>query len=58
VGEATAAIEPWPHQIKAFERMYRQWPPKLLIADEVGWERRLKPGCCCARLGSLVKQGF
>lgn len=36
VGEATAAIEPWPHQIKAFQRMYEQWPPKLLIADEVG----------------------
>ena len=21
---------PWPHQVKAFERLYRDWPPKLL----------------------------
>ena len=36
VGEATAAVTPWPHQVRAFERLYAQWPPKLLIADEVG----------------------
>ena len=36
VGEATAAIAPWPHQFRAFERLYAAWPPKLLIADEVG----------------------
>ena len=33
VGEATAAVTPWPHQIRAFDRLYRSWPPRLLIAD-------------------------
>ena len=36
VGEATSAVTPWPHQVRAFERLYYNWPPKLLIADEVG----------------------
>jgi SNF2 family DNA or RNA helicase len=36
VGEVTSAVTPWPHQVQAFRRMYDSWPPKLLIADEVG----------------------
>jgi ERCC4-related helicase len=44
VGEATSTVTPWPHQVRAFERMYRAWPPKLLIADEVGLGKSLQAG--------------
>jgi len=44
VGEATSAVIPWPHQIRAFERLYRNWPSKLLIADEVGLGKTIQAG--------------
>jgi SNF2 family DNA or RNA helicase len=44
VGEATSIVTPWPHQVRAFKRLYESWSPRLLIADEVGLGKTIEAG--------------
>lgn len=44
IAEATSAVTPWPHQVRAFQRMLDHWPPRLLIADEVGLGKTIEAG--------------
>jgi SNF2 family DNA or RNA helicase len=44
VGEVTSAIQPWPHQVRAFKRLIDSWPCQMLIADEVGLGKTITAG--------------
>ncbi len=44
VAVVTSAVEPWPHQLRAYKRMLESWPFRLLIADEVGLGKTIEAG--------------
>ena len=51
VGEVTSAITPWPHQVRAFERLYADWPPSFLSLTKSASAKPSRQDCSCVRLG-------
>ena len=44
VGLASAAIEPWPHQLAIARRILDTWPRSYLLADQVGLGKTIEVG--------------
>lgn len=44
VGRATAAIRPWPHQLRVASQVVGSFPERYLLADEVGLGKTVEAG--------------
>lgn len=44
VGLASAAVEPWPHQLAIARRILDTWPRSYLLADQVGLGKTIEVG--------------
>jgi len=51
VGEATSTVTPWPHQVRAFKKLWEDWPPRMLIGDGVGLGKTIT-------VGLILRQAF
>lgn len=44
LGRATAAVRPWPHQLRLAEEVVGRFPDRYLLADEVGLGKTIEVG--------------
>jgi superfamily II DNA or RNA helicase len=58
VGEMTSAVTPWQHQVGTYTKFLREWPSRVLIADEVGLGKTISAGLIVrqATLSGLAKR--
>jgi superfamily II DNA or RNA helicase len=58
VGEITSAVTPWQHQVGTYTKFLREWPSRVLIADEVGLGKTISAGLIVrqATLSGLAKR--
>jgi superfamily II DNA or RNA helicase len=54
IGVQTAAIRPWPHQVRIVREVLRRFPERFLLADEVGLGKTVEVGLI---LRSLLLSG-
>ncbi|MEM8934349.1 MAG: SNF2-related protein, partial [Acidobacteriota bacterium] len=50
LGAATAAVTPWPHQLRVVRRAVASYPQSYLFADEVGLGKTLEAGLALRQL--------